>query len=385
MRRRWSSAARSEGCKLDEQRFLDLLFGRIKRPWVTTVLLLANGLAFGWLMLRSHGLLQIDSRVLIRAGALYGPAALTGQTWRVVTALFLHGGLMHIAMNMFALWQVGAVTERLFGHRNFLLTYAGAGLLGSLASLWWKPAVLSVGASGAIFGLYGALLAYLIFERRAVPEGLLQELRTSTVAFIGFSLVAGFTLPGIDNAAHVGGLVGGFVLGAGFAHPLDQRPGLGVWLRGLAGISAVCGVALVLWGGAQPAGEGFRRMAAEQHQTLLFAEADQELTQHTATLVAGMRQGKITSAEALEQIEGELLPGRELQLRTVTALPAGAPNRELLLHYVQARRSAVVALGQACTTGNPRWFDLAVNHSLRADNIILALRLQQAEGVKSRQ
>jgi rhomboid protease GluP len=379
------SAARSEERKLDEERFLDLLFARIKRPWVTTILVALNLLVFGWLAYRSAAIMQIDSRVLIRSGALYGPAALTGQSWRVVSALFLHGGLMHVALNLFALWQVGAVGERLFGHRNFLLTYAGAGLLGSFASLWWKPAVLSVGASGAIFGLYGALLAYLVFERRAVPAGLLRELRTSTVAFIGFSLFAGFTLPGIDNAAHIGGLIGGFVLGAGFAHPLDQRPGLSVWLRSLSGICAVAGLSLMLWDGAQPAGEGFKRMAAEQRQTALFAEADQDLTQRTAALVVGIRKGEINCSDALSQIESELLPGRELQVRMVTALPENAPNRGILQRYVLARRNAVVALGRACATNEQHWFDTAVNFSLQADNALLALRLQQVEGARRRQ
>lgn len=353
---------------------------------MTYLLVAANLVVFGWLVMRSGALMQIDSRVLITSGALYGPAALTGQGWRVVTATFLHGGLMHVGLNLFALWQVGAVGERLFGHRNFLLAYAGSGLLGSFLSLWWKPAVLSVGASGAIFGLYGALLAYLIFERRAVPPALLRELRTSTVAFIGFSLFAGFTLPGIDNAAHVGGLVAGFVLGAGFAHPLDQRPGLAVWLRSLAGISAVAFLAVILWQGAQPAGDGFRRMAVEQRQAAQFAEADRELTQRVSALVIAMQQGKITRDEAFEQIQSELLPGRELQLRMVNALPREAPQRDTLVRYLQTRRNAVVALGQACVTGNPHWLDLAANQSLQADNIMLSIRLEQAQpGARGKQ
>ncbi|GAA5180000.1 hypothetical protein GCM10025771_23520 [Niveibacterium umoris] len=371
---------------MNEERFLDLLFGRISRPWVTYLLVAANLLVFAWLVLRSGSIMQINSQVLINYGALYGPAALTGQGWRVITAIFLHGGLMHIALNMFALWQVGAVGERLFGHRNFLLTYAGAGLLGSFLSLWWKPGVLSVGASGAIFGLYGALLAYLIFERRAVPHAILRELRTSTVAFIGFSLFAGVALPGIDNAAHVGGLVAGFVLGAGFAHPLDQRPGLGVWLRSLSGISAVLCLALMLWQGAQPAGEGFRRMALEQRQAALFAETDLELSQRVAALVAGLQQGKITREAALEQIENELLPGRELQLQMVTALPKTVPQREMLVAYQQARRNAVMALGKACATGESHWIEVAANQSLLADNVMLRIRLAQTQqGTRGRQ
>ncbi|MCX9157680.1 rhomboid family intramembrane serine protease [Niveibacterium sp. 24ML] len=352
---------------------------------MTTLLVVVNLLVFAWLAYRSRALMQIDSRVLILSGALYGPAALTGQAWRIVSAIYLHGGLLHVALNLFALWQVGSVGERLFGHRNFTLIYAGAGLLGSCLSLWWKPAVFSVGASGAIFGLYGALLAYLVFERRAVPPELWRELRASTVAFIGFSLFAGFAMPGIDNAAHIGGLIGGFLLGAGFAHPIDERPGYGVWLRSLSGLCAVAGLCMLLWDGAKPAGEGFRRMAAEQRQTALFADADHELTQRTILLASRMRKGEVTCTDAIAQIESELLPGRELQLQMVTALAESVPNRALLLRYAQARRNAVVALERACATGQARWLDAAANFSLQAENVMLVLRLQRAEGARSRQ
>src|SRR5262249_23016525 len=112
-----------------------------------------------------------------------------------------------------ALWNVGAFMERLLGSTSFLVLYLLAGLLGSVASVAWNPFVVSAGASGAIFGLYGGLLAFLVRHRALQQHASLAALRTNTLAFLGYNLVYGFIQQGIDMAAHLGGLTGGFVCG----------------------------------------------------------------------------------------------------------------------------------------------------------------------------
>ena len=154
---------------------------------------------------------------LIQWGANQPSRTLHGQPWRLASSMFLHGGMVHIAFNMITLWQVGQLVERIFGSLRFLALYVMAGLCGSVASVAWNVMAGhdagSVGASGAIFGLLGGLLAFIRRENSGVPPTIVKELRASVVPFLLFNLTAGFLYPNTDNAAHLGGLLGGFLAG----------------------------------------------------------------------------------------------------------------------------------------------------------------------------
>jgi rhomboid protease GluP len=205
---------------LNYDTFINVLFSRVEGAVVTRALVVANALIFALLALLCMNPMQIPSDLLIRMGGNFAPLVQKDEPWRLFTALFLHGGLLHVGLNMWALHQAGQVVERLYGRAGFAVLYLVAGLLGNLASLWWKPGPVSVGASGAIFGVYGALLAYLVLQRGSVPNEIFREMRSGTLGFIGYSLFAGFSIPGIDNAAHLGGLLGGLVMGAALAQPV---------------------------------------------------------------------------------------------------------------------------------------------------------------------
>ena len=171
---------------------------------------------------QSTGLLAPDAEVAVNWGSNYGPLTLQGQWWRLFTSMFVHFGILHLALNMFALYQTGRMVERMFGSLHFLLLYVFAGLSGSMVSLWWHPMINSAGASGAIFGVFGGLLAFMLNPKNAVPRAVMTAHRNSTVFFIGFNLLNGFTHAGIDNGAHIGGLLGGIVFGFLLARPLDM-------------------------------------------------------------------------------------------------------------------------------------------------------------------
>lgn len=147
-------------------------------------------------------------------GANFGPLTINGEWWRLLSSTFIHFGFLHLAFNMWCLWSLGNLAERLFGKGRFLSIYLLSGLGGSAASLLWHPVVVSAGASGAVFGIAGALAAFLYLARIHLPERAARDLLTSIVIFIAFNLAFGFTVPGIDNAGHLGGLVIGAVLGA---------------------------------------------------------------------------------------------------------------------------------------------------------------------------
>jgi rhomboid protease GluP len=158
---------------------------------------------------------------LLTWGANFAPYTAGGEWWRLFTCMFLHVGIVHLAFNMWVLSDAGQIVERLFGHGLFALIYIGSGLIGSVASAAINPRIVSAGASGAVFGVYGALFGALVRHRDAIPRTVFSRLRNSAVLFVGYNVVYGFTMPQIDNAAHIGGLAGGFLLGIAAARPLD--------------------------------------------------------------------------------------------------------------------------------------------------------------------
>jgi len=168
-------------------------------------------------------------QVLVPYGANFGPYTLSGDWWRLVTYMFLHGGLMHIAFNMWCLWDLGQLCESLYGRWTYAAIYIITGISGGLASIGWNPGVLSVGASGAIFGLAGALAASYYLGEFSLPNIAIRGTFRSLAFFIGFNVLFGVgyhifagSSGGIDNACHIGGLVSGLALGAVIARLAPQ-------------------------------------------------------------------------------------------------------------------------------------------------------------------
>ena len=154
-----------------------------------------------------------ETKQIFDWGGLFGPSVAAGEWWRLLTANYIHIGVFHILFNMWCLWAAGRFAERLFGSPAFLVLYTLSGLGGSVASLWVSPVVVGAGASGAVFGVFGGVLGFMLARRGTFPLLILKPLLTSSAIFIGYNLYYGYYQPGIDNAAHVGGLVTGFVCG----------------------------------------------------------------------------------------------------------------------------------------------------------------------------
>jgi rhomboid protease GluP len=148
---------------------------------------------------------------LAEAGANYAPAVAQGQYWRLVTSMFLHGGILHLALNGWALYQLGGLFEIWLGSVRLLAVYFLSGIAGSIASVLWTEGP-SVGASGAIFGLLGALIAFLLRRHQGLTPGA-KSLLMQLVMWAVINVFFGFSTPGIDNAAHLGGCAAGLLLG----------------------------------------------------------------------------------------------------------------------------------------------------------------------------
>ncbi len=182
------------------------------KPYVTWSLLAIN--VFIWLLTRAAGAVDDsnDTETLLRFGAMFGPNIVQGEYWRLFTAMFLHAGITHLAFNSFGLLIFGFQVERFFGHARFAAVYVLAGLAGSAASFMFTSGGVAVGASGAIFGILGALVAFFVNHKDMLGEMGRQTL-TGLLVLAGINLVVGLSTPGIDNFAHVGGFGAGFALG----------------------------------------------------------------------------------------------------------------------------------------------------------------------------
>jgi rhomboid protease GluP len=253
-------------------------------------------------------------------GSNYGPQTVHGQWWRVVTALFLHFNMLHLGLNMWALWNIGRASERLYGSWTLLLLYLTTGLLASLSSIVWDPALSSAGASGAIFGVLGAYLAFLIKERRDIPATVFRKHWFSTAAFVLFNLINGAIQPGIDNAAHVGGLTAGFALGFLLARGLErdarvQFPTRQALAALMLTVLAVIGALMQATGAGSElnAPERFARMhpqfMTQQSQNLLLWNT---LAQRAST-------GSISDAEFAQQFATGVLPFYEKYKESLNA------------------------------------------------------------------
>ena len=182
-----------------------MLLGR--RTPITTLMLALIAAGF---------VLQLLRPSLVEAGA-NGPEVVQGEWWRLVTSMFLHGGVVHLLLNGWALYQLGSLFELLMGSVRLLLVYFITGIAGSLASAFITQNH-SVGASGAIFGLMGALIAFLLKHRdNLTPQA--KSLLMQLLLWAGINVFLGFSTPGIDNAAHLGGAAAGLLLGFTLREP----------------------------------------------------------------------------------------------------------------------------------------------------------------------
>jgi rhomboid protease GluP len=227
------------------------------KPFFTYIFIAIQILVF--LVLEAAGG-STDTSTLIKFGAKFNPLILDGEWWRFFTPIFIHIGLLHLFMNTLALYYLGTMVERLYGNFRFLFIYIVAGFGGVLASFIYSPN-LSAGASGAIFGCFGALLYFGVTN----PRLFWRTLGLNILIVLGINLAFGFTIPGIDNAGHIGGLVGGFAA-AGILHlPKKKRPLLQLVFLAAAGATIFLALQYGFSGKADLVDERSVLVLAQQH------------------------------------------------------------------------------------------------------------------------
>ncbi len=180
---------------------------------VTTILIGLNVLVFVVMVLRGVSPFLPSPQQAIAFGADFGPLTLNGQWWRLVTSMFVHFGIVHIGLNMWCLWNLGRAAEQLMGRTSYLIAYFVSGIFASIVSVYWHPMAAGAGASGAIFGMAGVLVSYVYLKKTPSHLQINSRMLGSLGTFIAYNLAFG-ALPGISNAAHIGGLVMGLAVGA---------------------------------------------------------------------------------------------------------------------------------------------------------------------------
>jgi membrane associated rhomboid family serine protease len=279
------------------------------RPWITPIIVILNVALYLAMAIATKKPGAFNLQELLAWGANFGPLTVNGQWWRLFTALFVHFSALHLLVNMWALWNVGCLSERLFGRGTYLFLYIVTGLLASLTSIAWDPSLASVGASGAIFGIFGTFLAFLSRQRRQIPPAILRKHWMSTAAFVLFNLINGAIQPGIDNAAHVGGLLAGFALGFILARPLDREQRKRFPARQSAAAAGFVSLVVLaaIW---QVRGIGSGLTIPEQYfrEHSAYVSGEMKNLQLWNELAVRASAGSISDAELAERFERDILP-----------------------------------------------------------------------------
>lgn len=322
---------------------------------LTKSIVAINAVVFVLMVLGGVHILTPDTASLIQWGANFGPKTLGGEWWRLLTSTFLHIGIIHILFNMSVLWDVGRFMEVQIGSLRLGVVYVFSGLLASLASLAWNSFAVSAGASGAVFGVYGSLVA-LLLRARGVPSAALKGLQRSALTFLVFNLAFGLVVEGIDMAAHVGGLVAGCLFGLA----LIPRARTGAESEARSGSRAVSrtwgrilpvalagAVLVVAVAGALPKDAIVIQSVLEELQVV-----EKQVLEAYSELAAAAQENRLRPDELLTRLDREILtPWSEIEQKVQALEGEALPERfrvwrQGALEYLATQRASWEELRQ---------------------------------------
>ncbi|HEU0225544.1 MAG TPA: rhomboid family intramembrane serine protease [Steroidobacteraceae bacterium] len=348
------------------------------RTPVTFCLIAANAAVFAAMAFDGAGIMVPEPAAHVRWGSNVVPLTVDGEWWRLGTAMFLHFGLMHLLVNMWVLYAQGRLAERLFGSARFLALYLLSGLAGGVTSVWWNPAVNSAGASGAIFGVLGGLLAIMLARRHGVPLPVMKTHRASLLVFVFYSLVYGASREGIDNAAHLGGLVAGAALGFMLArpvHPAAREQAAPLRVSGTV-LAAVLLLGLATLGTVRTRD---RLGATEQFEATLvwFVHREPEAVDAYNALVERAHAGDLADADFAAAVSSEVVPLYADASRrfdsAVAAMSSPGDRETRLREYAQLKHRSFVALDESLRTRNLQGVEEAMRSMRAADALLNGL------------
>ncbi|SEL17760.1 rhomboid family intramembrane serine protease [Nitrosovibrio tenuis] len=336
----------------------DLLYQRAPRVPVTLLLVTANLLIFLAMLASGAGLWHSANSIQLAWGANFGPATQDGEWWRLGTAMFLHFGAIHLTLNMWALWDGGQLVERMYGHARFAGIYFSSGLTGNLLSLVaHKGAAISGGASGAIFGMYGALMVFLWRERRNLHPRDFRWFFWGAAGFASASLALGLLITGIDNAAHIGGFLAGILGGVILARPINKAKPDPHRPRVLAGAAFALSIVILIGGIPAPAYLWSQELLARK-EIGQFLRDDAAISQAWQKILDEGKRGNISFEELAGRIDTVVSDRYEESFEQLSHIPPNpampsAATLETLRHYAERRRDASRALAEGLRAHEP--------------------------------
>lgn len=348
-----------------------LMRGRWTLTPVTAALLAGNLVVFVAMLAHGAGLWHSPNDVQLAWGANFGPATRDAQWWRLGTAMFVHFGIVHLAVNMWALWDGCRFVERLYGHGRFLAIYFAGGMAGNLFSLLAHgDRAVSGGASGAIFGAYGALLVWLWRERRQVHPVEFRWLFGGAAAFAAATIAMGLLIPGIDNAAHLGGLLCGALAGRALARPISAQspaPGVGRW----AAVVAFLGVIIALVAALPAPAYRWHEEQKARSEIREFLADERRIAERWRTILEPRDAPGVSFEELAARIESDITSEYRDSFEQLSALnldPAApsANTLEVLKRYARMRGDASHELAEALLHNDPQRFRDALETLRRA-------------------
>ncbi len=324
---------------------------RVPTLSVTPFLIAANVLVFLAMLRSGAALWHSPNGVQLAWGANFGPATQDGEWWRLASAMFLHFGVLHLAMNMLALWDSGRLVERMLGPGRFAVLYLLCGVSGNLLSLVaHQGKAVSGGASGAIFGVFGALMIGLWRERERLDPREFRWMFWGAAAFAAVTIGFGFVIDGIDNAAHLGGFVSGALVAVFLAPALPVPAAPRRVLRSVAALVWGAAVAVLVVLIPPPAYRWHDELQARE-EISEFLKEEAAIGQTWQSLVRQGQLGVVSPGELATRIEediGDRYADSFEQLSRMPIDPAlpSAAKLENLRRYAQSRRDASRSLAE---------------------------------------
>lgn len=355
----------------------ELLHRRVPQIPVTKLLVATNLIIFGAMLAGGAGWWHSSNNVQLAWGANFGPATQDGEWWRLGSAMFLHFGVIHLTLNMWALWDAGQLVERMYGHARFAAIYFACGLAGNLLSLVaHKGLAVSGGASGAIFGMYGALLVFLWHERASLHPEEFRWFFWGASGFAVVTLILGHFIAGIDNAAHIGGFLtgtlGGILLARpGIAKEAGQTP---LRSRLVAGAAIALSIGVLFSQAPKPAYRWSEELQARK-EIGEFLRDDVAITRDWQNILDEGAHGNISFEEMAGRIDTAVSDRYEESFEQLTHSPhdpdlPSAARVDRLRQYAERRRDASRALAEGLRAHKPEQIRDALEMAKKAPQLI---------------
>ena len=335
----------------------DLLRQQVPSIPVTQLLIAINLIVFIAMLEGGADIWHSSNGVQLDWGANFGPAVQDGEWWRLGSALFLHFGVIHLALNLLALWDSGQLVERMYGHAHFTGIYFTSGLAGNLLSLaTTEGSAVSGGASGAIFGVYGALLIFLWRERANIHPHEFRWLFWGAAGFAVITIALGLSVTGIDNAAHIGGFIAGIMGGIVLAQPGKLRA-VSLYTRLFVGGIFALTIAVLIGQVPEPTYRWSEEVLVRK-EIGEFLRDDAAIKDEWQSILDEGKRDDVSFDQLAGRIDMSVGDRYEESFEQLSSLPhnpalPSAATAEMLRHYAERRRDASRALAEGLRTGKP--------------------------------